>query len=65
MTRHEHERLAGYLQQLAAVTLETSRNLRLLPVFLGLLGRAPDTVAELMCTRAQTVKRVFVFRSSS
>jgi hypothetical protein len=43
-----HERTAAYLEQLAAATLETSRDLGLLPTFVGLLGRAPGTILELL-----------------
>ena len=69
MTRRE--RIRGYLEQLVYVeqlafaTLETSQNLRLLPLFLALLGPAPGTIVELMSTNVSMMKRVFVFRSSS
>jgi hypothetical protein len=59
------ERIRGYLEQLAFATLETSQNLRLLPLFLALLGPAPGTIVELMSTNVSMMKRVFVFRSSS
>jgi hypothetical protein len=47
MTLDDH-RIAVYLEQLAAATAETSRDLRLLPLLFRLLLRAPATIVELV-----------------
>jgi hypothetical protein len=58
----KHARVSVYLEQLAAATLETADDLRLLPMCMQLVARAPGTIAELMSTTLP-MKRIFVLRS--
>lgn len=51
----ERDRIARYLEGLARLCFETSRNPRLLPYFLRVLQLVPCTVRELICGKPKRI----------